>query len=202
MGIKFLAGLALAVALAAPAASQAAVFTFKWGGATSGRVAVTYVPDPNTSAVLDSSPNIHDPLGSYIITGVSGTFTDPAAGIVNATITGLEALNPVTPEPTNLLAPSRFSLLAIANGVDNGDGHPSLGFHYDNIFYPGGSPATASDYPFSGGVFDIYGLAFTLDNGNAVNFWSNGAQPGIGLNYGVAVTDRIDVLDYVGGISI
>ena len=47
----------------------------------------------------------------------------------------------------------------------------------------------ASDYPFAGGLFDIYGMVFTIDGGNSVNFWSNGAVPGQGLNYGAAVTD-------------
>lgn len=203
MSVMRWAGVALVVVLAAPVAAQASMFTFKFGGATtSGRLTLTYEPDTNTSPVLGQSPNIYDPVGSYIITGVSGTFSDSALGIVGATVTGLEPLNRVAPEPSNLEAPSRFSLLAIANGVDDGSGHPSLGFHYDNIFYPGGSPLTSSDYPFSGGVFDIYGLAFVLDNGNAVNLWSNGVLPGVGLDYGVAITDRIDVLDYSGGVSV
>lgn len=193
----------LLIGVAAPVGVQASVFKFNFNGPTaSGRLAVSYVVDPNTAAVLNSSPNTHDPLGSYIITGVTGTFTDTGLGITNASVTGLEALNQVSPEATNLKAPSRFSLLTVANGVDDGSGHPSPGFHYDNIFYLGGSPQTASDYPFSGGVFDIYGLAFVLDNGNAVNLWSNGVTPGVGLNYGVAITDRTDVLGYSGGVSI
>ena len=92
--------------------------------------------------------------------------------------------------------------MTVANGVDDGSGHPSPGFHYDNIFYPAGSPLASSDYPFSGGVFDIYGVAFSLDDGNAVNLWSNGILPSTGLNYGIAITDRTDVLDYTGGVSI
>lgn len=93
-------------------------------------------------------------------------------------------------------------MLTVANGVDDGSGHPSAGFHYDHIFYPAGSPQTASDYPFSGGVFDIYGVAFTLDNRDAVNLWSNGKQPRIGLNYGAATTNRIDVIGYTNGVSV
>ena len=53
-----------------------------------------------------------------------------------------------------------------------------------------------------GGIFDIYGVAFVLDDGNAVNLWSNGVVPSVGLDYGVAITDRTNVLDYVGGVSI
>lgn len=196
-------GIALIIAVAAPIAAHASTFTFRFSGpTTSGRLALSYEIDTNTAAVLGESPNTHDPLGSYIITGVTGTFSDTALGIVNASVTGLEPLNPAVPEASNLQAPSRFSLLAVANGVDDGSGHPSAGFHYDNIFYPGGSPLTSSDYPFSGGVFDIYGVAFVLNDGKAVNLWSNGFLPGVGLDYGVAVTDRVDVLDYTGGVSI
>ena len=53
---------------------------------------------------------------------------------------------------------------------------PNNGFlSYDNLFYPGGSPQTASDYPFRGGCLDIYGLMFSIGGGRVVNtFWSNG----------------------------
>ena len=34
---------------------------------------------------------------------------------------------------------------------------------FDNLYYPGGSPQTASDYPGAGGIFDIYGLMFNVD---------------------------------------
>lgn len=197
---------ALSALLAGSAIStgaNASTFMFDFSGVgVSGKVSLSYIEDPNTSATLDSSPNAHDPLGSYIITGVTGTFSDNGLGLANVGITGLEGLNPVSPEPTNLKAPNRFSLLNVANGVDDGSGHPSKGFHYDNIFYPLGSPQTATDYPFAGGFFDIYGMVFTLANGDAVNLWSNGVQPGLGLNYGVAVTDRVDVLDYVNGVAV
>lgn len=191
------------MAVAAPIRAHASTFAVDFSGPNvSGRLALSYEIDTNTAAVLGASPNTHDPLGSFIITGVTGTFSDTTLNITHASVTGLEPLNQVSPESTNLQAPSRFSLLTIANGVDDGSGHPSLGFHYDNIFYPGGSPLTSSDYPFSGGIFDIYGVAFVIDNGNAVNLWSNGVVPGVGLDYGVAITDRTDVLDYTGGVSI
>ena len=203
MSFKRWAGVALMMAVAVPIEARASTYTFDFNGPTSsGRLALTYEVDTNTAAVLGMSPNIHDPLGSYIITGVTGTFSSTTLNIMNANVTGLEPLNQVLPETTNLQAPSRFSLLAVANGVDDGSGHPSAGFHYDNIFYPGGSPLTSSDYPFSGGLFDVYGLAFVLDNGDAVNLWSNGVLPGAGLDYGVAITNRTDVLDYTGGVSL
>jgi hypothetical protein len=140
-------------------------------------------------------------VGSYVITGISGTFSDATLGIENAAITGLAGLNRVSPEATNLLAPNSFSLLPVANGVDS-PGGISPGLHYDNLFYKSGSPQTASDYPFAGGLFDIYGMVFTIEGGNSVNFWSNGAVPGQGLNYGAAVTDGKDVLDYTGGLAV
>jgi hypothetical protein len=203
MTIKSWACIALMTAIAVPIESQAATSLFVLTGpGLSASLSLSYEIDNNTAAVLNTSPDIHDPLGSYIITGVTGNFSDTASGITNATITGLESLNQVMPESTNLKAPSRFSLLKVANGVDDGSGHPSAGFHYDNIFYPAGSPQTASDYPFSGGILDIYGVAFTLDSGDAVNLWSNGKQPGIGLNYGVAITNRIDVIGYTNGVSV
>ena len=195
--------IAAITAVAVPIGAQATTFAFDFNGSNvSGGLAVSYEADSNTAAVLGASPNAHDPLGSFVITGVTGRVSDTTLNISNASITGLEPLNPVLPEPTNLQAPSRFSLLTVADGVDDGSGHPTAGFHYDNIFYPAGSPLTSSDYPFSGGIFDIYGVAFTLDDGNAVNLWSNGVLPGTGLNYGVAVTNRTDVLDYTGGVSI
>ena len=138
---------------------------------------------------------------AYQITGISGTFTDTNNGlnIVDATITGLEGLNRTSPEDSNLLAPNDFSRYAVASGLG-----PEAGgyLHYDNLFYPAGSPKTATDYPFSGGVFDIYGVLFDLGNGNVVNLWSNGAQPGIGLNYGVAVVTHDTALDYVNRVAV
>ncbi|WP_419805891.1 PEP-CTERM sorting domain-containing protein [Terriglobus sp.] len=135
----------------------------------------------------------------YQITGISGTFSDNNLGISNANIVGLENLNRVSPEPTNLLAPHDFSGYAVATGL----GPEANGFlHYDNLFYPAGSPQTATDYPFSGGVLDIYGVLFDLGNGDVVNLWSNGAQPRVGLNYGVAVVTHDTALDYVNGVAV
>lgn len=196
-----LVGLAIA-ATALPTAANAADFTFRFDDSVvSGLLTITYAPNPNTGVLPGTAPNPVDPIGSYIITGISGTFSDANLGIVNAAITGLIDLNQVDPEPSNLLAPNSFSLLPVANGVPSPEGL-SLGYHYDNLFYPAGSPQAATDYPFHGGVFDIYGVAFTIEGGMSVNFWSNGVQPVVGLNYGVALTDGIDVTDYVNGLSI
>ena len=194
---------AAACLMMCPIAAHASVFTFNLNGpGVSGTLNITYEIDTNTAPVLDASPNEYDPVGSYIITGVTGTFSDMALGLTDARVTSLVPVNYALPEPSNLRAPNRFSLLPVANGVEVEGGIVSPGLHFDNIFYPGGSPQTATDYPFSGGVFDIYGIAFTIDSGDSVNFWSNGAVPGAGLNYGVAVTDGIDVRDYTGGVTI
>jgi hypothetical protein len=71
---------------------------------------------------------------------------------------------------------------------------------YDNLFYPGGSPQTASDYPFHGGFLDIYGLMFDIGGGMVVDFWSNGdsSPSGTGpIDYGVAVATKDLALNYV-----
>ncbi len=131
---------------------------------------------------------------AFEVTGISGTFTDISLGIVNASITGLEPINHAAPEATNLLAPNDFSRFAVATGTQHGS------LNYDNLFYPGGSPQSATDYPFHGGFTDIYGLLFDIGNGTVVNFWSNGQLPGTTFDdYGVAVATSAASLDYVGG---
>jgi PEP-CTERM motif-containing protein len=131
-------------------------------------------------------------------------FSDSNNGlnIVNAAIGPLEPIKHDTPESTNLLAPHDFSRFAVAAGL------PSVnnGFlTYDNLFYPGGSPPTASDYPLHGGFLDIYGLLFDIGDGRVVDFWSNGDLSGTGtgdIDYGVAVATHDTSLDYVsGGVS-
>ena len=75
---------------------------------------------------------------------------------------------------------------------------------YDNLYYPGGSPPTATDYQVHGGFLDIYGLLFNIGGGRVVDVWSNGDFSGTGtgpINYGVAVATPATALDYVGGVS-
>ena len=99
------------------------------------------------------------------------------------------------PEAGNLLAPDSFSRFAVGSGLlaeNNGF------LTYDNLYWPGGSPPTATDYPFGGGILDIYGLLFNIGGGRVVDFWSNGDSGG-GLDYGVAVATSASSLDYVGG---
>jgi hypothetical protein len=52
------------------------------------------------------------------------------------------------------------------------------------------------DYPFSGGVLDVYWLAFTLANGDAVDLWSNGLVPGSTVaDYGLSFATPIPETD-------
>jgi hypothetical protein len=138
---------------------------------------------------------------AYEVTGIHGRFSDSnnGLGIVDAPVLGLVPIRRDTPEPTNLLAPKDFSRYAVASGLpDENNGFLS----YDNLFWPRGSPQTASDYPFHGGFLDIYGLMFSIGGGEVVNFWSNGVLPGgRAPNYGVAVATSASALDYVGSVT-
>jgi hypothetical protein len=185
---RCIAAVALTIALSSSLAARAdhILLGFK-GSGVSGRVDLTYVPNPNTGVLPLTSPNPVDPIGSYIVTGASGTITDTNIGLTD-TITGAVASNPAHPEAMNLYAPHSFGFFHVGNGM-------APGFSYDNLFYPGGSPQTASDYPFHGGFLDIYGLVLTLSGGDSVNFWSNGYFGPI-LNYGIGITDGTSVLEY------
>ncbi|MBV9749753.1 MAG: PEP-CTERM sorting domain-containing protein [Acetobacteraceae bacterium] len=138
----------------------------------------------------------------YELSGISGTFSDSNNGldIVNAPVSSLVPINHAMPDPTNLLAPNDFSKFLVASGLPP---EANGALTYDNLFYPGGSPQTASDYPGQGGVLDIYGLLFNIGGGKVVDFWSNGADPNGVVDYGVAVATSSVALDYVaGGVSV
>ena len=73
--------------------------------------------------------------------------------------------------PPNLLAPDDFSHFAVATGLPA----ESRGFiTYDNLFWPGNAPPTASAYPGAGSVLDIYGLMFSIGADTVVDLYSNG----------------------------
>jgi hypothetical protein len=97
-----------------------------------------------------------------------------------------------------LLAPNDFSRFAVANGLP-AQNNGTLSF--TNLFWPNGSPQTASDYPFHGGFLDIYGLLFQIEGGMVVNLWSNGDFGDGRIDYGVAVVTPDNALDYVSGVS-
>lgn len=155
-------------------------FNFQ-GPGVNGAVTLTY------GAATDATY----PQG-YEVTGASGTFSDANIGLSNVSITGLVPIKPATPEPGNLLTPADFSYFPVASGLPHG------ALSFDNLLYLGGSPQTASDYPFSGGLLDIYGLLMTLSNGEDLNLWSNGVvAPDPFADYGVAVVTSASSMDYV-----
>jgi hypothetical protein len=170
--------------------ASAGVITFTFGGSgVDGIVTLTY------GAATDAKY-----AEAFEVTGISGTFSDSNNGlnIVDAPIGALVPITHDAPEATNLLAPNDFSRFAVANGLSP----QNNGFlTYDNLYYPGGSPQTASDYPFHGGILDIYGLMFEIGGGRVVNLWSNGDFGG-GPTYGVAVATHDQALDYVGDVAV
>jgi hypothetical protein len=198
---RFVAMAAMVAAVSASAAAHAGTFMFTFGGpGVSGSIDLTYETNTNTGVLPGTSPNPVDPIGSYIVTDITGAFSDHNIGISNAAITGIVLSIPSNPDSTNLLAPNSFGFYPVKNGVPGPDDTVAPGLSYDDLFYPGGSPQAASDYPFHGGFLDIYGIVFTLSNGDAVNFWSNGDLGG--LTYGAAVTDGTNLLDYVSPVSV
>jgi hypothetical protein len=56
-------------------------------------------------------------------------------------------------------------------------------------------------YSGAGGFLDIYGVLFTLGNGDIVDLWSNGTSPNSPpLSYGVGVVNNsMSVIDYQAG---
>jgi hypothetical protein len=182
-------------AVSLPWQADASTFDFSFTGpGVSGTVQLTY------GAATDAKyPQ------AFEVTGISGTFSDSNNGlnIVNAPISALVPINHATPESTNLLAPNDFSRFAVTTGLPE----ESNGFMtYDNLFWPGSSPQTGSDYPPHGGFLDVYGLLFNIGGGRVVDFWSNGDLSGTGtgpIDYGVAVATSATALDYVnGGASV
>ncbi len=177
---KFLYSMAALLLASLTSQAHADSFQFSFtGGTTSGNIQLTYGPTADSKS------------GGLEVTGISGTFSDSFLGISNATILGLTPINHATPESTNHLAPNDFSKFVVAAGTM--DGSES----YDNLFYPAGSPPTATDYTFHGGFLDIYGLMFNIGGGDLVNIWSNGVTPGQTLpDYNLSVVDSAAVLDF------
>ncbi|MBI1397505.1 MAG: PEP-CTERM sorting domain-containing protein [Betaproteobacteria bacterium] len=189
---KNLVWAALAFTALLPWQAHADTYDFSFAGSgISGSLTLTY-----GSATDAKNPQ------AFEVTGISGTFSDSNNGlsIVNAPVGPLVPITRDTPEATNLLAPNDFSRFAVATGLDP----VNNGFlTYDNLFYPNGSPPTASDYPLHGGVLDIYGLMFSIGDGKYVDLWSNGdiTGSGTGAIYGAAVANHDQAFDYVGGVA-
>ena len=126
--------LAAAATVAGEARASSIAIDFS-GPGVGGALVLTY------GATTDAKyPN------AYEVTGISGTFSDAnnGLGILNATVGPLVPITRDAPKPTNLLAPHDFSRFAVASGLPP----EANGFlTYDNLFYPGGSPQTATDNP-------------------------------------------------------
>lgn len=188
---KFWCAAALVAMVATYRAADATVVNFDFSGpGVAGSIQLDYGPATDVRY-----PN------AYVVNSISGTVSDSnnGLGIVDAPILGLVPVNFATPEPTNLLAPHAFSRFAVASGlspINNGF------LTFDNLYWPGGSSQTASDYPGHGGVLDIYGLMFDIGGGRVVDLWSNG-DSGAGADYGMAIATADVALDYVaGGIQV
>jgi hypothetical protein len=142
------------LAIASVASAGTLTFTFSFSGGTinsSGTLTVVSAPD-STSGV--STP------GTYEITGITGSFADSEYGISGA-ITGLYT-------PVSYISPL-IEPVAVT----------TAGLSYDDLFFPAGnSPADCPGYPFSGGDFDILGVAFNVAGGYVAEFFSNGNYPG------------------------
>ena len=162
------------LAIASLASAGTLNFSFSGGGITSSGT-LTIVP------VSDSTSGVSTP-GTYEITGITGTFADSNDGI-SGVITGLYTpLSYVTPLAATSANPVAFT---------------TAGLSYDDLFFPAGnSPADCPGYPFSGGDFDILGVAFNVTGGYVGEFFSDGNFPGYtGPVYAAADANSITELD-------
>lgn len=124
----------------------------------------------------------------YEITDIDGTFSD-----ANVNVSG--AIN-------GLYTPLSYVSNTLANP---GVAFTTGGLSYDDLFYPAGnSPAVCLTlingvptltYPFSGGYFDIFGVAFNVAGGYTGAFWSNGDIPGAGVIYAAGLADANGLVD-------
>ncbi len=186
-------GAVIAAMAFAPQANATTVVPFQFnGGPFSGSGYFSIVPnvapaDPNPNCgTLGENPCRTDPPGAYAITGITGTFSDVALGIVNAAITGIVPINPAPPRDAIFdgLVPSSLSFVDYAGGA----------FTYNNLFFPTGSPIDCN-FPFFGTFVDVFGVAFTVAGGYTVDLWGDGNFNGPGTTtYGVSVTDGTSLL--------
>lgn len=183
--LSFALASALGAAALLPTQASAATAAYNVSGdGITAAITLTYGPDTDAKYAA-----------AQVVTGISGSFSAASLGINNASILGLVKVNFATPDHDNLLAPANFSRFSVAEGTSPiSNGYMS----YDNLLWPAGSPQTASDYPASGGYFDIYGLLFRIGNGRVVNLWSNGSfNPAVPPTYAlhVATVDQMLLKD-------
>jgi hypothetical protein len=178
VGLALIAGAAVAGTISAPISGPgvSGSFTLSYGPGTDGKYS-----------------------DAFVINAASGTFTDTnhSLDILNVPITGVAPLNVVSPRPGNVEAPANFSKLQPVSNDTEGD------ITYDNLFWPGGSPLTSDTYSLYGGLFDIYGVLFTLQNGDFLDLWSAGGNLGYGVAVAAPVTGGYTALDYIAtGVSV
>jgi hypothetical protein len=178
IGYFALLGLAAAAAVAPGAMADEFSFSFNGDGITATGVLT----------VGQQTSNSTSPPG-YEITGISGMFSDTNANVFGA-ITGLYT-------PTSY----------VNNPLDPGFASTPSGLSYDDVFYPAGDSPTVCfaliggvptlTYPFSGGLFDIYGVAFTIagPGGYVGEFWSNGDVGGGPIIYAAGLADATGLVD-------
>ena len=201
---RILAALPLAIGLIFAGSAHASSINFSFGGDgnASGSGTLTIGPDPfaDTMGIFGTAanlvgppPNFHgavDPANALAVTGAAGFFSDVGLGIDNVAITGIVASNPQNHFDQDPTIPYSFGWFPAPGAVS-----------YDNLFYPSGAaPITCIGVP-PGGVFDDYGVLFTLANGDLVDLYSNGGNgPGV---YGVVVwADGAEDKTSEGGLSL
>ncbi|HEX3682005.1 MAG TPA: PEP-CTERM sorting domain-containing protein [Bryobacteraceae bacterium] len=178
IGYFALLGLAAAVAVAPAALADEFDFSFSGNGI-------------NASGVLtvgQQSTNSSNPPG-YQITGIAGTFSDTNVNVSGA-ITGLAT-------PISYVNNPLVSGFSITPG----------GLSYDDLFYPAGDSPTVCyalingvptlTYPFSGGLLDIYGIAFNIagPGGYVGELWSNGDVGGGPIIYAAGLANATSLVD-------
>ena len=172
---KYLAVLAFVTTLGFSSAAMADSYNFSFNGSGVSASGVITVSQTATPGVTQ-------------ITGITGTFSDTNVG-VSGGITGL--YTPISYVSDTLATPG----VAFTTG----------GLSYDDTFYPGGdSPLVCFElingvptvtYPFSGGVFDIFGVAFNISGGYVGELFSNGDVGGGPIVYAAALADANGLVD-------
>ncbi len=196
MKTRILAAGAAVAALTLGFQANAAVvgFGFNNGGGVAGHGFLTIAPnvapaDPDPACgTAGHNPCRTDPPGAFMITGISGLFTDAADGIFDAAITGIVPTSPTNErDPVfDPLVPSSLLYLAFPGGPPSSN----------NLYFPDGSPIDCA-FPYAGTFVDVFGMAFTVAGGYTVNLWGDGDLFGPGTKtYGVGVTDGEKELFY------
>ena len=172
--LKAVFAMLFAAAIAPLASAETFSFSFNGGGITSsGILTAILAPDDTTGVVTPDTFEVTDIMGTFSDTnvGISGNITGLYMPISYVTVLAATASNPV--------------------------GFTIGGLSYDDLFFPlGNSPADCPGYPFSGGDFDILGVAFNVSDGSVGEFFSDGNVPGIpGPVYAAADTNAAGLTD-------